>query len=180
MIETTRCMFHRIVPGRKAFPIGKVTLPLTFGTPQNYRTEKIIFELVNLRNPYHCILGRPTFAKFTAVSHYAYNLLKIPRPNGVITIHDDFDLARECKINGAKLVDDVIAEETDNTGELTKYSNSVNLNDPALLKKPHLEETPKTSFEPAVLTRQVDLVGTPAYHPGFPLCIQFMIPGRPS
>jgi hypothetical protein len=23
-------------------------------------------------------------------------------------------------------------------------------------------------------------VGTPAYHPGFPLCIQFMIPGRPS
>jgi hypothetical protein len=23
-------------------------------------------------------------------------------------------------------------------------------------------------------------VGTPAYHPGFPLCIQFMIRGRPS
>jgi hypothetical protein len=23
-------------------------------------------------------------------------------------------------------------------------------------------------------------VGTPVYHPEFPLCIQFMIPGRPS
>jgi hypothetical protein len=25
-----------------------------------------------------------------------------------------------------------------------------------------------------------EAMGTPAYHPGFPLCIQFMIPGRPS
>jgi hypothetical protein len=25
-----------------------------------------------------------------------------------------------------------------------------------------------------------EVVGTPAYHPGFPLCMQFMIPGRPS
>jgi hypothetical protein len=39
-----------------------------------------------------------------------------------------------------------------------RYSDAVNLDDPALLKKPHLEDTPKTSFEPAVLTRQVDLV----------------------
>jgi hypothetical protein len=48
MIETTRCTFHGIVPGHKAFPIGKVTLSVTFGTPNNYHTEKIIFELVNL------------------------------------------------------------------------------------------------------------------------------------
>jgi hypothetical protein len=47
MIKTTRCTFHGIVPGHKAFPIGKVTLSVTFGTPNNYRTEKIIFELVN-------------------------------------------------------------------------------------------------------------------------------------
>jgi hypothetical protein len=26
----------------------------------------------------------------------------------------------------------------------------------------------------------VTCVGTPVYHPEFPLCIQFMIPGRPS
>jgi hypothetical protein len=93
-----------------------------------------------------------------AVSNYAYNLLKIPRPNGIITVHGDFNLAQECEINGAKLTDAVIAEETDNTSELAKYFGKVKLNDPALLKKPHLEETPKTSFEPAVLTRQVDLI----------------------
>jgi hypothetical protein len=33
MIEPTGCMFHGIVHGRKAFPIGKVTLPVTFSTP---------------------------------------------------------------------------------------------------------------------------------------------------
>jgi hypothetical protein len=56
-IESTRCTFRGIVPGCKAFPIGKVTLLVTFGTPENYRTEKIIFELVNFRSPYHCVLG---------------------------------------------------------------------------------------------------------------------------
>ena len=28
-------------PGRKAYSLGKVTLPVTFGTPANYRMEKI-------------------------------------------------------------------------------------------------------------------------------------------
>jgi hypothetical protein len=49
-------------------------------------------------------------------------------------------------------------KESDNTNEFTKYSDKVNLDDPAILKKPHLEETPNTSFEPTMLTRQVDLV----------------------
>jgi hypothetical protein len=57
MIETTHCTFHGIVPGRKAYPIGNVTLPVTFGTPQNFRTERITFELVNFKSPYHCVLG---------------------------------------------------------------------------------------------------------------------------
>jgi hypothetical protein len=59
------------------------------------------------------------------VSHYAYNLVKIPRPIGIIIVHDDSDLAQECEDNGAKIVDAVIAEETDNTSELAKYSDKV-------------------------------------------------------
>lgn len=43
MIEPTKTTFHDIVPGRKAYPIGKVALPVTFGTPENFRTERIIF-----------------------------------------------------------------------------------------------------------------------------------------
>jgi hypothetical protein len=130
---------------------------MTFGTPDNYRTEKIIFELVNFCSPYHYVLGRPAFTKFMAVFHYTYNLLKVPGPRGIITIHSDFDLAHECEINGA-IADAVIAKEMNNTSKLARYSDKVNLDDPSLLKKPHLEEAPKTSFEPAVLTRQVDLI----------------------
>ncbi|KAK1694635.1 hypothetical protein QYE76_011332 [Lolium multiflorum] len=79
-LEDTKVTFHGIVPGRKAFPIGKVTLPVTFGTPVNYRTERITFEVVNFRSPYHCVLGRQAFARFMAAPHYAYNMMKMPGP----------------------------------------------------------------------------------------------------
>jgi hypothetical protein len=35
---------------------------------------------------YHAILGRPAFAKFMAVPHYAYLTLKIPGPKGTIMV----------------------------------------------------------------------------------------------
>ena len=41
MVEPTACTFHDIVPGRKAYPISKVTLTVTFGSPSNYHMEKI-------------------------------------------------------------------------------------------------------------------------------------------
>jgi hypothetical protein len=50
-LEATSVTFYSIVPGRKAFPTSKVTLPVTFGTPTNYRTEWISFEVVNFRSP---------------------------------------------------------------------------------------------------------------------------------
>jgi hypothetical protein len=36
-----------IVPGNSATPIGLVTLPITFGTKDNYHTEYVKFEVVN-------------------------------------------------------------------------------------------------------------------------------------
>ncbi|XP_071678376.1 uncharacterized protein [Lolium perenne] len=119
-LENTKVTFHDINPGRKAFPIGKVTLPVTFGTPVNYRTERITFEAVNLRSPYHCVLGRQAFARFMATPHYAYNMMKMPGPCGIITVHGNPEMAVECEDNGAKLADAVIAEEHDNTAELAK------------------------------------------------------------
>ena len=37
--------FYGIIPGVVSTPFGKVTLPITFGTQDNYRTESIIFEV---------------------------------------------------------------------------------------------------------------------------------------
>ena len=39
--------------------------------------------------PYNGILDRPALAKFMAVSHYAYNMLKMPGPMNIITVPSD-------------------------------------------------------------------------------------------
>jgi hypothetical protein len=45
---------------------------------------------------YHVILGRPTFARFMAVPHYAYLVLKIPGPNGFIIVKGNFKVSYTC------------------------------------------------------------------------------------
>ena len=55
----------------------------------NYRTERIIFDVAEIPLPYNGILGRPALAKFMAVSHYAYNMLKMPGPLTIISVPSD-------------------------------------------------------------------------------------------
>jgi hypothetical protein len=76
--------FQGINPGRNK-PKGQITLPVTFGSDLNYQTEKIVFGVVKMPLPYNGILGRPALAKFMDVSHFAYNVIKIPGPMGILT-----------------------------------------------------------------------------------------------
>ncbi|SPT20377.1 unnamed protein product [Triticum aestivum] len=80
--------FQGINPGRSK-PKGKITLPVTFGSELNYRTERVTFDVADFPLPYNGIIGRPALAKFMAASHYAYNMLKMPGPISVITVHGD-------------------------------------------------------------------------------------------
>jgi hypothetical protein len=66
-----------------------VVLPVTFGTKDNYRTEYIKFEVADFDSSYHAIIGRLALAKFVAVPHYVYLLLKMPSKTGVLTLHGD-------------------------------------------------------------------------------------------
>ena len=66
-LKPSKAPFYGIVPGNASFPIGTVVLPVTFGTPDNYRTELIKFEVVEFGSSYHTILGRPALAKFMAI-----------------------------------------------------------------------------------------------------------------
>ena len=68
-------------------PLGQVRLAVTFGTPQNYRTEQIEFDVAHIGLPYNAILGYPALAKFMAVTHHAYNIVKLPGSGGTIAIH---------------------------------------------------------------------------------------------
>ena len=59
---------------------------MTFGTRDNYRTELIDFDIAHIGLPYNTILGYPALAKFMAVTHPAYNLMKMPGSSGVLTM----------------------------------------------------------------------------------------------
>jgi hypothetical protein len=75
--------FYGIVPGNAAIPLGSVVLPVTFGESRdNYRTKYVKFEVADFETSYHAILGRPAIAKFMAVPHYTYLVLKMPSPAG--------------------------------------------------------------------------------------------------
>jgi hypothetical protein len=45
---------------------------------------------------YNAIVGRPELAKFMAIPRYSYMILKMPGPQGIITVHVDFQGAAEC------------------------------------------------------------------------------------
>ena len=95
--------FHGIVPGKAVLPEGTIQLDVTFGDPTHFRTESIEFEVVDWKSQYHAILGRPTFARFMAVPHYAYLKLKMPGPKGVITINGNFQRSDSCDRDFSKI-----------------------------------------------------------------------------
>ena len=49
--------FHGIVPEKKALPVGRIDLPVCFGTAANFRKETLTFEVVGFRGTYHAIIG---------------------------------------------------------------------------------------------------------------------------
>jgi hypothetical protein len=67
-------------------PISQISLPVTFLTRENFRTENIQFEVVDFETMYNAFLGRPTLTKFMVIPHYAYLVLKMLGPHGVISI----------------------------------------------------------------------------------------------
>ena len=77
----------------KAYPVGNIDLPVTFGKRANYRIETLTFEVVDWKGAYHAILGRPAYAKFMVVPNYIYLKLKLQGPNGVIPVSGSFEQA---------------------------------------------------------------------------------------
>jgi hypothetical protein len=90
------CSFHGIVPGSANYPLGWIALDVCFGNRQNYRREKLDFEVMDWPSQYHAILGRPAFSRFMAVPHYTYLVLKMPGPRGVIIVKGSFEVSDLC------------------------------------------------------------------------------------
>ena len=86
-----------MVPGRASKPLGEITLLVQFTTASNFRLKHINFYVVNFNTAYHAILGRLALAKFMAVPHYAYLVLKMPSPAGVLALQANLFIAYACK-----------------------------------------------------------------------------------
>lgn len=76
--------FDGIILGYQAYPLRQITLPVTFGDPANFRTERLEFEVVDFPGCYNGILKRPCYAKFMVISNYTYLKLKMLGPRGVL------------------------------------------------------------------------------------------------
>jgi hypothetical protein len=72
--------------GRVIHAVGKVLLPVSFGTVRNARTEYLYFDAMKMYYPYNGILGRGFLNKFEVIIHQAYLCVKILVTQGVITI----------------------------------------------------------------------------------------------
>ena len=78
--------------------------------------------MVDFLGSYHAILGRPCYAKFMAMPNYTYLKLKMPEPNGLITMSSAFSHAFTCDHEHYELATAVI-----NSFELPQLGESSTL-----------------------------------------------------
>jgi hypothetical protein len=96
MLTPSRAPFYSIVLGNVATPLGSVVLPVTSGTKDNHRTEYIKLEVADFESSYHAIIGRPALAKFMAVPHFVYLLLKTPSKTGILMFRGGLKKSYDC------------------------------------------------------------------------------------
>jgi hypothetical protein len=57
LLRPIQAPFHGIFHGTVATPIGQISIPVTFGTQENFRTENIQFEVADFESTYNAFLG---------------------------------------------------------------------------------------------------------------------------
>ena len=109
-IEQSSTTFRGIIPSREARCAGKITLDVVFGTPENYRSEEITFQVAPFNSGYHALLGRDAFTRFQAIPRYGYMKLKMPGPNGIITLASDSNIALRAEKKTISLALEALSE----------------------------------------------------------------------
>src|SRR3954471_10910805 len=102
---------HGVVQGEAATSLGVIELEVVFGNQRNFTKHVLEFKALDWQSQYHAILGRPAFAQFMAVPHYAYLKLKMPGSTGVLTISGSFIKSDQCDRAFHKISDTLRAEQ---------------------------------------------------------------------
>ncbi|XP_066324171.1 uncharacterized protein [Miscanthus floridulus] len=135
--------FHGVIPGTQAYPLEQIDLPVTLGDRANFRSEVLTFEVVDFLRSYHAILGCPCYSKFMAIPNYIYLKLKMPGPNGVITLGSTFSHAYTYGHEHYELATAVI-----NSTELLELGNSL-----TPVVPDYNERTSSSAFHPTEETK---------------------------
>ena len=69
-----------------------------------------MFQVAPFKSGYNALLGREAFTIFQAIPHYGYMKLKMPGPNGIITLASDPDIALRAKNKIAALALQALSE----------------------------------------------------------------------
>ena len=162
MLLPSSTTFHGIVPGVSCAPMGKIWVDVLFGTKDNCRTESLQFEVVDLESPYHALLGRPALSKFMISTHVGYLKMKMPGPNGIITISGDYKRSMECALAGSCLAESlIISAEKKKILEVVAMAQATQLGMPGVIN-PELnasfqvpKETKKINVDPEYSDRNV-------------------------
>ena len=131
-----------IIPSQEARCSGKIKLDVVFSTPENYRSEELLFHVAPFNSGYHALLGRDAFTRFQAIPHYRYMKQKMPGPNRVITVVSDPDIALRAENKTTSLALEALSEALA-AEELTTLCSTVDRDDVILDKRPK-----STSFKP--------------------------------
>ena len=71
-LKPSNTIFHAVVRGKSAYPVGRISLEVAFGDEHDSRSKTLTFEVVKIKSTYHALFGRPTYAKFMARPCYVY------------------------------------------------------------------------------------------------------------
>ena len=121
--------------------MGSLVLEVVFGSPNNFRSEELTFDIAPFPSGYHALLGRTTFARFNAVPHYAYLKLKMPGPRGIIIVSGN----TECSLRAEEYVAALAAEH--------RTASPTRINDRSSRPRTRLDE----SGAPLAVTAQINL-----------------------
>ena len=106
-IKPSKTTFKEVIPSVEACCTGSITQEVVFGSPDNFQSEDLIFDIVRFHNGYHALLGRTAFSCFNALPHYAYLKLKMPGPHGVIVDNGNMERSLRTEEHTAALATEV-------------------------------------------------------------------------
>jgi hypothetical protein len=143
--------FYGVVLDKAAYPIGRVCLPVTFGTQENFRTEYLTFEVAEFRFSYHAILSRSMLAKFMAIPHHTYLIMKMPVLNGILSVLGDIMVSYNCESSTVELAKDPACKAA-----ATIMATQVAKIDQTTLEVPEQKRT-STTLDPSPAVKKVCL-----------------------